>query len=113
MLELFKNAAKIRQLYNDGEYIKAAALLLKTLAAIASEFDQDEAGVLTVRAKRTTKADQKQLEKAEATLEGMRQEVEGQQRTAAGGIWVGLIIQLLPVLIDLIRKRRGEAGQPA
>ena len=109
MKELFKNAAKIKQLYDEGHYFKAAVLFLKTMAALAAEFEEGEAGILTVKAtKKVTKADAKQLEKAEATLESMRQSAEGQHRAAAGGFWLALILQNLPHLIDLIRKLRPQ-----
>lgn len=107
MLELFKNAAKIKQLFDEGKYLKAFVLLAKTVAAVAGEFDQGEDGAFVVRAKRTKAADVKQLEKAEealASIQSTRPPVG--DAPGAGGVWLGLFLQFLPVLLDLIRKRR-------
>ena len=114
MIELFRNATKIKALFDDGHYVKAAALLLKTLAALAGEFEEDDDdGRPVMKAKRTTKADVKQLEAAEATLASIRPAGDSPPTVGAGGLWMGLIIQLLPVILEIIRNRKGGESQPA
>ena len=111
MLELFKNAAKIKQLYDEGKYLKAAVLLLKTMTALASEFSEGEDGQLKMKGAKAPKAsDAKNLEKAEAVLLELQAAPKPVGADPAGNPWMVLVITLLPYALDFIRRLRERNG---
>jgi hypothetical protein len=111
VLELFKNAAKIKQLYDEGSYLKAAVLFLKTMTAMASEFVEGEGGEPKLKgAKKVKAADVKNLEKAEAVLTELQAAPRPVGAGPAGNPWVALIVTLLPYALDLIRRLRERNG---
>jgi hypothetical protein len=112
VLELFKNAAKIKQLFDEQKYVKAAALLAKTLAALLGEFsDGGEGGVPVFKsAKKPKAADVKNLEKAEAVLSEVQSAPKPVGDHETGSAWLPIVIQLLPVVLDLIRRLRERNG---
>ena len=111
MLELFKNAAKIKQYYDEGKYLKAAELLARTVAALLGEFTEGADGALKVKGAKTAKAsDAKNLEKAEAVLAELQSAPRPVGADPAGNPWLSLVLTLLPVVLDLIRRRRDRQG---
>jgi hypothetical protein len=111
VLELFKNAAKIKQLYDEQKYLQAAVLFLKTMTALASEFVEGEGGQLKLKGAKAPKAaDVKNLEKAEAVLSEMLAAPQPVGADPAGNPWVALIVTLLPYALDFIRRLRERNG---
>ena len=111
MLELFKNAAKIKQLYDEGKYLQAAVLLLKTVTALASEFSEDKDGTLKVKGAKAPKAsDAKNLEKAEAVLAEIQSAPKPVGADPVGNPWLTIIMTVLPIVLDFIRRRREQNG---
>ena len=112
VLELFKNAAKIKQLYDEQKYLAAVALLAKTLAALLGEFGEGEGGQPVLKGSKKPKAaDVKNLEKAESVLTELQSaNPPVGADTAGSGIGLTIFLQLLPIVLDIIRRRREQNG---